>query len=154
MTNKKIIIMSLSLTIIHFILTSLIGHYISVQIGTEMGNVISNGLMESSELNRDKTNEEATRIFNNMEGKSDVINKSWRMPQLIISLPARPLITPILKDIRKRQVNKVLAKEMTFEQFRTEGFAIDYAITLLNSLLLGLLIYAGLKFAYRKQRVR
>lgn len=154
MTNKKIITISLSLTIIHFILTSLIGHYISVQIGTEMGKIISDGLIESSDVNRDKANEEATRISQNMESKRDKFNKNWKTPQLIISFPVRPLITSILKDIRKQQVNKVIAKEMTREQFRTQGLVIDYAINLLNSLLLGLLIYIGLRFIYRKQMVR
>ena len=119
-----------------------------------MGKIISDGLIESSDVNRDKANEEATRISQNMESKRDKFNKNWKTPQLIISFPVRPLITSILKDIRKQQVNKVIAKEMTREQFRTQGLVIDYAINLLNSLLLGLLIYIGLRFIYRKQMVR
>jgi hypothetical protein len=154
MTNKKIITISLSIAIIHFMLTSVIGHYISVKIGTEMGNIISASLIESSDLNRSKTTEDATRISQNIEAKSVEIKKSWKTSQLLISLPVRPIITPLLKDIRERQVNKVIAKEMTLEQFRAQGLIIDYAINLLNSLLLGSLIYVALRLLHRKQTVR
>jgi len=34
-------------------------------------------------------------------------------------------------------MDKVIAKEMTLEQFRVQGLIIDYTIILLNSLLLG-----------------
>ncbi len=154
MTNNKIISISLSLTIIHFILTSVIGHYISVQIGTEMGKIVSAGLIESSGLNTIKTNDETSRIDQNIENKSAEIGKRWRIPQLLISLPARPIINPILKDVRKQQMNRVIAKEMTGEQFRTQGLMIDYTANLFNSLLLGLIIYAGLRLIYRTQMVR
>jgi hypothetical protein len=75
MTNKKIIIITISLTLIHFGLTSFIGHYISVQIGTEMGKIVSDSLIESS-LNPGKSNDEATKIYQNIENRSDEINKS------------------------------------------------------------------------------
>ncbi len=127
--------------IIHFILTSITGHYISVQIGTEMGKMVSDALI--------KTADEPTRIYQNMENKSEEISKSWRTAQVLISLPARPLITPVLQDIRKQQMNKVIAKEKTFEQFRIQGLIIDFAVNLLNSFSLGLLIYVGLRFLYR-----
>ncbi len=148
MTNNKIISISLTLTIIHFILTSVTAHYISVQIGTEMGKIVSDA------LNRNKTNEEPTRIYQDMENESDEISKSWRTPQILISLPALPFITPILKDIRKQEMNKVIVKEKTFEQFRTQGVMLDCAVNLLNSLSLGLVIYVGLRFLYRKQIAR
>ena len=154
MRNKKIIIITLSLTIIHFVLTSLISHYISVQIGTQIGKIVAGGLIEASDNNPDKAKEEATRIYKNMETKSDDIKESWKIPQLLISLPARPLITPLMKDMRKQQMNKVIAKEMTREQFRTRGLMIDYTINFLNSLLLGFFVYVGLRFLYQKQTIR
>jgi hypothetical protein len=154
MTNKKIIIITVSLTLIHFVLTSFIGHYISVQIGTQEGQVVSGGLIEASDNSPDKAQEEATRIYQNMETKSDYINTNWKIPQLLISLPARPLITPLLKDIRKQQMHKVIAKEITREQFRTHGLMLDYSVNFLNSLSLGLLVYVGLRLFYRNRPVR
>jgi len=154
MTNKKILIVTLSLTLIHFVLTSFISRYISVQIGTQTGQVVAGGLIDASDNSSDKTQEVAIKIYKNMEAKSNDINTNWQIPQLLISLPARPLVTPLLKDIRKQQINKVIAKKITLEEFRTHGLMIDHAVNLLNSLLLGLLIYVGLRFLYRKQIVR
>jgi hypothetical protein len=149
MTNKKIIIITFSITAIHFVLTSLIGHYIAVQIGAQAGKIVADGLIESSDKKLDKAKEETTRIYQNMKIKSDDISDSWRIPQLLISLPARPLITPLLKDMRKQQMNKVIAKEITAEQFRTQGLIIDYTVNFLNSLTLGFLAYVGLRLFYR-----
>jgi hypothetical protein len=154
MTNKKIIIITVSLTLIHFVLTSFSGHYISVQIGTQVGQVVSDGLIEASDNSPDKAQEEATRIYQNMETKSDYINTSWKIHQLLISLPARSLITPLLKDIRKQQMNKVIAKEITHEQFRTHGLMLDFSVNFLNSLSLGLLVYVGLRLFYRTRPIR
>jgi hypothetical protein len=154
MTNKKIIIITLSLTIIHFVLTSLVSHYISVQIGTQMGQVVAVGLIETSDNSPDKAKEGATRIYQNMETKSKDINASWKIPQLLISLPAIPLITPLLKDIKKQQMNKVIAKEITREQFRTHGLMLNYSINYLNSLSLGLMVYVGMRILYRSKPVR
>jgi len=149
MTNKKIIIITFSLTIIHFVLTSLIGHYIAVQVGAQAGKIIASGLIETSDKNLDKTKEEATRIYQNIKNKSDDVSVSWRIPQLLISLPAKPLIIPLLKYMRKQQMNKAIAKEITPEQFRTHGVMIDYTVNFLNSLTLGLLAYVGLRLFYR-----
>ncbi len=146
MKNNKIIIFTLSLTIIHFTLTSLISHYISVQIGTQMGQVVAVGLIAA-----DKEQKDTTRI---METKSRDINENWKIPQLLISLPARPLIAPILKDIRMQQMNRVIAKEITREQFRKQGLMLDYSVNFLNSLLLGLLVSVGLRLLYRNKPVR
>jgi hypothetical protein len=119
MTNKKIIIIAFSSTIIHFDLTSLIGHYIAIQVGAQMGRVVADGLIETSDKNLDKAKEEATGIYQNMKTKSDDINESWKITQFLILLPAKPFITPFLKDMRKQQMNKVIAKEITHAQFRT-----------------------------------
>ena len=151
MTNKNIIIIAFSLTIIHFVLTSLIGHYIAVQVGAQTGRIVADGLMETSDKNLNKAKEEATRIYQNMKTKSDDISDSWRIPQLLISLPAKPLITPLLKEMRKQLMNKVIAKEITPEQFRTQGLMIDYTVNFLNSLTLGFLAYVGLRLFYRNQ---
>lgn len=120
-----------------------------------MGQIVAGGLMETSDNGRDRAQEEAaTTIYQNMKKQSADMSESWKIPQLLISLPARPLIATLLKDIRKQQMSKVIAKEMTPEQFRTQGFVIDNMVNLLNSLLLGLLIYVGLSFLYRKRMVR
>jgi hypothetical protein len=117
-----------------------------------MGMVVADGLIEANDKYPDKAKEEATRINQNMKTKTGVINESWKIPQLVISLPAKPLITPLLKDMRKQQMNKVIANEITREQFRTQGRMIDYTVNFLNSLSLGFLFYVGLRIFYRNNK--
>jgi hypothetical protein len=58
-----------SITLIHFVLISFIGHYISVQIGTQMGQVVAGGLIEARDNNPDNGQEEASKIHQTMETK-------------------------------------------------------------------------------------
>lgn len=154
MTNKKIITITLSLTIIHFILTSLGGYYIAVQVGTKMGKIVADGLMEATDKNLDKAEEEANRIHQNMKSKIDGINEDWKIPKLLVSLPAKPLINALLKELRQNQMNKYIAKEITRGQFRTRGLIADYTANFVNSLCLGFLLYIGMKLSTRYRRRR
>ncbi|MDA8423503.1 MAG: hypothetical protein M0Z89_09245 [Nitrospiraceae bacterium] len=153
MENGKIFTVALVITIIHFILTSVIGHYISVQIGTQMGEVVAARLLEASDNNPDKSEEETIRIYQNMKDKSDEILESWKIPSLLISLPVKPLMTPLLREVLQKQVNKVSAQEITKEQFQTRGNIINYLSNFLNSLSLGLMVFILLKiFDLNKKR--
>lgn len=89
-----------------------------------------------------------------MKSKIDGINESWKIPHLLISLPAKPIITPLLKEMKENQMNRYMAKEITRDQYRSQGFMIDYSIIFLNSLSVGLLISIMLKIFnhYRSQK--
>jgi len=152
MINKKIITIALSVAIIHFVITSLVGHYIAVQIGTQIGHVVIGGLSASSD--KTKSEEEATRIFQNMKSQSDEIKAKWQIPELIISMPAKPLINKALKEMRQNRMHKYIAKEITREQFKTRGLITDYTATFVNSLALGLLVYIVLKILNQYKRER
>jgi len=142
MNKKKIITAVLVITLCHFFITSLVGHYIAVQIGTEMGQVVASGLTTASDENN---KEDAKTIYHNMKDKGDEIKAKWQLPELLISLPAKPIINPLLRDIRQNQMNKIIKKEISRDQFKTQGLIIDYGVRLLNSLSLGLLLYAALR---------
>jgi hypothetical protein len=148
MTNKKIITITFSIAIIHFILTSVIAHYIAVQIGPQIGQVVIGGL--EAVTDKSKSKEEATNIFQNMKGKSEEIKSKWEIEELIISLPASPLMNPLLKAIRRNQINKVITKEISRDQFVTQGLIIDYTARLLNSIVLGFLAFIALKIINQK----
>jgi hypothetical protein len=148
MNKKKIITIVLLVGVIHFVLTSVIEYYIAVQIGTQIGQVVIGGL--GAVTDKSKSEEEATNIFQNMKGKSEEIKSKWKIEELIISLPARPLMNPLLKAIRRNQINKVITKEISRDQFVTQGLTIDYTARLMNSLFLGLLVYIALKIINRK----
>src|SRR4030042_3978608 len=154
MTNKKIITITLSLTIIHFVLTSLIGHYINVQIGTQIGKIVAEGLNEAYEKKTGTAEEEAKRINYEMKAKSDNIKERWKIPNLIISLPVNPLLNTLLKEMRQDRMNKYIAKEISRDQFRTRGLITDYTANFVNSMSLGLLVYMVLKILNHYKRER
>jgi len=145
MTNKKIFAIALSVTIIHFVLTSVIGHYIAVQIGTQMGQVVASGLTDATEQSPQNSEKKATELYQGMKSRSEDIIENWRMPLLLLSLPSKRLLTPFLKEIRKNQLNRVISKEISKEQFYTRGRMLDYSANFVNSLSLGLLVYLILR---------
>ena len=143
MTNKKIFAIALSVTIIHFILTSVIGHYFAVQIGTQMGQVVAEGLIEAYEKSPQgvqKSEEEAQRISQDMKNKSEGIIENWKLPLFLISLPIKPLLNPFLKNIRDTRMKMVVSKEISRGQFYKWGIVIDYTVNFINSLCVGFLV--------------
>jgi len=148
MTNKKIITVMLLVTIIHFLVSSVIGYYIAVKIGTQIGQIVAGGLTETNDK---KSEEDANRIYQNMKTKSDGILERWKFIRLLISLPAKPLMNPFLGELRKNQINRVIAKEITKEQLHTKGTIIDYTANFLNLLSLGLLVYIILRIPKYKE---
>lgn len=146
----RVFVTALLVTIIHFVLTSIIWHYISIQIGTQVGQVVSQGFIEVLEkgrqnLQQSEAEEEATKIGQDMKNKSDQIVKKWDIPIFVISLPVKPLINPFLTNLRHFRIKRVLSKEMSKEQFYTWGIMIDYATYFVNSFCVGLLIYMILR---------
>jgi hypothetical protein len=148
----RLFTIALLITIVHFVLTSVIGHYIAIQIGTQMGQVVAGGLIDASEKRPQKSGEEANRIYQNMKNKSNNITERWKIPLILMSLPANPLMAPCLKNIRKAWLfDRFLAKEISKEQFKPRGMLLDYAANFVNSLSFGLLLYIILRiFNYHK----
>jgi hypothetical protein len=147
MNKKKIITAALIVTLCHFVITSVVGHYIAVQIGTQMGQIVASGLAAASDKNN---KEDATIIYQTMKSQNNEIKAKWEIPEVLISLPAKPVINPLLKSVRQKQMNKVIKKEISRDQFRNQGLLIDYSVTFLNSLVLGLLVYIALIIINRK----
>jgi hypothetical protein len=151
MTNKKIILIAIAVVMVHFIITAVIGHYISVQIGTQIGQAVISGFTAVSDKNN---KEDATTIYQNMKRQSDEIKAKWQIPKVIIALPVKPAIDYLLEDIRQNQMKRYIAKEITKDEFRTRGLITDYAATFLNSLSLGLLVYIVLRILNQYKRER
>ena len=61
MTTKKIFSFSLAITIAHFALTLAIGHYLAVQVGPQMGQVVASGI---SDISKQKTEAEKKGVSN------------------------------------------------------------------------------------------
>jgi len=132
----------------HFILTSVIGRYIAVQVGSQVGRAVAGGLIEAYEKsspNLQKSEEEAKRISQGMRSNTQGIIENWKLPLFLISLPIKPLMNPFLKNIRYARIKMVLSKEISKDQFYNWGIVIDYIANFINSFFVGLLVYVILR---------
>jgi hypothetical protein len=148
MINKKIFAIALSVTIIHFVLTSVIGHYIAVKIGAQAGQIVAGGFIEAYEKSPQtppQSDEEAKRICRDMKRKSEEVTENWKLPHLLISLPLRPLLNPFLRNMMHARIKMVISKEISREQFYSRGVMIDYAVNFINSFFVGFLVYVILR---------
>ena len=140
----RLFVIALLIALAHFVLISAIGHYIAVQVGTQVGHVVTGGLVEAYEKSPQdfqKSEEEGKRIYQDMKNRSEGIIENWRLPLLLISLPIKPLINPFLKDITYTRMKMVLSGEISKDQFYKWGIIIDRIANIINSLFVGFLTY-------------
>ena len=146
----RIFIVALLITIVHFILSSIISHYISIQIGTQTGQVVAEGLIEAYEKSPQslqKSEEEAKRISQDMKNKRDHIAENWEIPSILISLPIKRLMNPFLQNIMDARIKMVISKEISRDQFYTCGIIIDYIANFVNLFFFGFLVYVILRIS-------
>jgi hypothetical protein len=144
--NKKIITIALAIVILHFVLTSAAGYYIALRVGREMGKMVAEGLDEIWEVRQkgspQKIQEAAQRIIQDIKVKREALLKKWEIPTIAVSLPVRYFLEPLLNEADREATKKVLSKEITVEQFHKRERLMNLAVNLVNSLTLGLLVYA------------
>ena len=142
---KTLFIIAVSITILHFILTTVAGHYIAIQIGSSTGQAVAKGLIESTG-NPSSSEKEINERYQEMKSKSEEIIARWKIPLLLISLPIKPVIQPLLNKIRKAWIYEpAFSSQISKEQFKTRGIIIDTGANALNSVTFGLLIYLSCK---------
>jgi len=134
----------------HFILTSVVGRYLDVKIGTQVGQIVAGGFIETYEKSPQtppQSDEVTKRIYQDMKNKSEDAIQNWKLPVLLISLPLKSLMNPFLKNIMDARTKMVVSKEISKEQFYTQGIVIDYAATFVNSFCVGFLVYVILRIS-------
>jgi putative exporter of polyketide antibiotics len=140
------------ITILHFILTSIAGHYIAIQIGSSTGRAVAEGLIEATESPK-SSEKEVNETYQTMKNKSNEVISRWKIPLLLISLPIKPVIHPLLNKIRKVWIyEQVLSKKISKDQFKTRGIIIENIANGLNSLTFGLLIYLAYRIIFKGRR--
>ncbi len=131
----------LSVAIIHFIFTTLVGNYIATQVGSLAGQIVSKGLIESSEKSS-SSGKNVNEIYRDMVTKNSNDFSKWEIPSLLISLPIKPILNPLIKKIRIAWIDEpVRSQKISFDQVKKRGRIIDYLANGLNSLSFGILIY-------------
>ncbi len=148
-----LLIVAVSFTILHFIITSLVGHYIAIQVGSIAGQSVANMLKESTGNTSSSDNEINDRL-QAMRNNIDEQISRWKLPVILISLPIRPIIQPLLSVARKGWIyGPVVSHQLSKEQAATRLVIIDTGVKILNSLSFGLLIYLGCWLFYKRKRV-
>lgn len=144
----------LAITILHFALTSIAWHYISDQIGPSLGRIVADKLIEANE-SRGVPGKNADRIYKDMKEEREKIISKWKIPMMLISLPLRPIIQPLINETDKVWLYEPgISKKISKEQLRRRGVIIEYIANGLNSLAFGVLIYFACLFVLKQRKKR
>ena len=139
--TNTIFLIVVSATILHFIFATIAGNYIARQVGSLAGDVISKGLIEASE-EAGSSGKDANEIYRDMVSKNEAELSKWKIPSLLISLPSKPILNPLIKKIRIAWIDEpVHSREISFEQVKMRGRIIDNIANGLNSISFGIIIY-------------
>ena len=146
----RFFVIALLVALAHFILTSVLDHYIAVKIGTQVGQIVAGGFIETYEKSPQTSpqpDEEAKRVYRDMKNKSEDLIENWKLPLFLISLPIKALMNPILENLRDTRIKMVFSKEISKDQFYKWGIVIDYTANFINSFCVGFLVYVILRIS-------
>jgi len=128
-------------TILHFIITSIVGHYIASHVGSLAGQVVAEGIVEAS-INPHSSIKDVDQTYQIMKVKINEDRSRWEILSLIISLPISPIINSLEKMIIEAWIAApVRAQQISLEQVKFRASIIDHIANGLNSLFVGILIY-------------
>ncbi len=143
--RHKLFLIALALTLLHFAVSSIAVKLYAKQIGTEIGNIVGDGL-SSAYLASDSNHRNANDIYESMKQASEKSFDRWESPLFLLSLPIGPLTDSFWKRIRRDWLyTPVLSKEISKSQFKSRGKLIEYLTLGTNSISFGLLLYILLK---------
>jgi hypothetical protein len=138
--------------VLHFLSTTIITEYIGRQVGSQIGAVVADGLIEVSEQNDiSKTAD----IYEEMKLKSERIAVPWKTASFLISLPIGPIINYLEKPISQKYIlipmsDKKITREQTILRLQLRGY-LRYFV---NSFAFCLILYVVLRvYSSRKTKV-
>ena len=151
--THRLLFVTIMLTLMHFIVSSIYGHYIAEKVGAEMGHVVAQGLMKAY-TSSDSSTETAADIYEGMKTQRNALYERWRIQFFILSLPSGPLMNPFWQSLRDKWIySPLLSKEIFEDQSRTRGKIIDNLANMVNSISFGLIIYLLFRvWSWRKKR--
>ena len=151
--THRLLFITILLTLFHFAVSSIYGHYIAEKVGAEIGSVVAEGLTKAY-AGSESSAETAADIYKGMKTQSDEIYGRWKTHFFILSLPSGPLLNPFWQSVRNNWIySPLLSKEISKDQFRIRGIIIDTTANAVNSFSFGLLLYLLFRLGtWRKQR--
>ena len=138
MQHKKILFIVFAITIIHFVFSLAIGHYLGSQIASQMGQVVAGGVLD---INKQKTEAETNDAYQKMKSNADELIGDWKITNCFLSLPIRFLLNPFFKKIQNVNLNDAINNKISHEQFYARWQIVHYTAYFINSFSLGLLVY-------------
>lgn len=151
--THRLLIVTILLTLLHFGVSSIYGHYIAEKVGKEMGHVVAQGLT-TAYSGSESSAETATDIYERMRTQSDEIYGRWKTHFFILSLPSGPLLNPFWHSVRNNWIySPLLAHEISKDQFRIRVAIIDNLANAVNSFSFGLALYLLFRvWSWKKKR--
>jgi hypothetical protein len=150
MRNKAttIFLFILFVTVLHFIITTVVGRYIATQVGSSTGQVVTNGLTEAGE--KLPSEKDANQIYQNMIAKSNAEFSKWKLPIFLISLPIKPILSPLERKIRIVWIDEpVRLQKISIDQVKKRGMIIDNVGNGVNSISFGILVFLAFRLIIR-----
>lgn len=145
--NKNVLAVVGSVIVLHFLVTSLVGHYVAVEMGSEIGGVVAEGLARTTEASNAETREAPRNAYQMMRTESDDVVSRSQLTVLLLSLPVKHVIQPLVSQLRRSWIyDQVVDGKISKGQARRRMFMVDAVITAVNSLSLGVLVYLALGF--------
>lgn len=142
------------LTLLHFVVSSVYGHYIAKQVGEELGNIVGHGLIES-DTSSTSSDEAASDIYEGMEKRTDEVYKRWWPHLFIVSLPSGPLMKPLWHSVTMDWADTpLLSKQISVDTWRMRAKVVSTLERLTNSLSFGLILYVLFRILIWRQQKR
>ena len=147
--HRRIILIAVLVAAIHLMLTSVLGYYLAHEVGGSAGRNIARTLIDAHESNTSASEVEAVERYGEMKKTIDATVDRWRLVSFLASLPVGFAIDAMAKPVTRYWFAQALAHELSLPQWRVRMYALVAAEFLLNSGVLGLLVYLALRVVTR-----
>ena len=137
---------SLLVIAVHFSVSAMIGYHVANQVGSDTENVVVGAFyVNANEQSQRLSDQDAHMLYNDMNLRIERNISTWKIPLKILSLPIKPLLKPIRNRLLYSDYQEVVAKRMSPERFLTRRNAFAYLSFFINSVVIGLCVYIGIR---------
>jgi len=143
------IAIALLITVAHFALSSLLGHYVAYQVGGSAGENIARFITETYDSKGAASEAELTERYRDMKKAIDATADRWQVTFVLLSLPIKFALEPMFRSVTRSWYDQAFADGLSLPRLRFRIRTIIVVEDLLNSIALGLLAYLGLRMAQR-----
>lgn len=139
--KHSLLLCVLLITLIHFSASTITLNYLSKQVGTQAGQIVAKGIRRAFDGEK-----ETDEIYKDMMDESESVMSLWHKANFLVSLPAGPVLKPLLEKIKENYLYKpAMSKQITREQLLNRLTIIDKSYRGINSLAFGLFFFFVLK---------